>query len=176
MGSFYTVTSGNITASADINQYANILNGSVSGQVAVKNASSPLAAYLASAPSSDTTDAGAGVSGDAVHRVSLYIRGADGYGGVRGGTGSALTAHLYAQSGGWRIDESLTIGTNLTVQGSTTVASVSASGSVSAGSVYDSGQRVAVTGPYSSAGQPKLSIGSGAPITLSTNEVYFQLS
>lgn len=131
MGSFYTVTSGAITASADINQYAAILNASTAGQVAVKNATIPFQGYLSSAPASDTTVFGGGVSGDTTNRVSDYIRGSDGYGGVRAGTGSALTAHLYAQSGGWKIDESLTVATNLTVNGASTLAGLAVSGSSS---------------------------------------------
>lgn len=175
MGSFYAVTSGAVTASGDINQYQAVLNGSTAGQVQVKNATSPILAYLTSAPASDTTDLGASVEGDASIRAGLYIRGSDGYGGFRAGTGSALTAHLYAQSGGWVIPESLTVTTNLTVNGSTTVASLTASGSVSAtGHLYDNGNPVPIQGPHSTI-QPILSIVTATPTVLGYNEVAFQI-
>src|SRR5262249_42623397 len=38
-----------------------------------------------------------------------YIRGSDGYGGLRAGAGSSTTANLYAQSFGWQITQSLRI-------------------------------------------------------------------
>ncbi len=49
-------------------------------------------------------------------------------------------------------------------------------GTIYGANVYDNSNRVAVQGAHSNAGQPILSIGNGAPSSLSANEVYFQLS
>ena len=49
-------------------------------------------------------------------------------------------------------------------------------GNVYGAALYDNNNRVAVEGSHSTAGQPLLSVGNGAPSSLASNEVYFQLS
>jgi hypothetical protein len=77
------------------------------------NTTNPLIMQLPSAPSSDQSAGSSQVSGDTIPRIEHYLRGADGYGGLRGGAGSSVKAHLYAQSFGWQIDESLSVLTTL---------------------------------------------------------------
>lgn len=131
MGSFYSVSSGATTQAGDVNQFSGVLNGSVGGQITLLSTASNLAPLLASLPAaptgSDQSVMQLQVAGDAFARVSAYIRSSDGYGGVRAGAGvGAPTAHLYAQSNGWRTDESLAVGGALNVTGTTTLAGVNA--------------------------------------------------
>lgn len=76
-------------------------------------AASPL--KFVSIGGSDLTGWGANVSGDTQQRIAFYLRHTDNYGGLLGGAGSSITAHLYAQSTGWRITEGLTIDGTLTL-------------------------------------------------------------
>lgn len=112
MANFVDVVTGNATVATNVNQLVDALNGSVASQVTLlstNNSTTPLFLHLPSAPTSDLTVAQADVAGDGFARMSHYVRGADGYGGIRGGKGTSFTAHLYAQSGGWKIDEALTV-------------------------------------------------------------------
>ncbi|MGZ6281709.1 MAG: hypothetical protein ACXWQ5_00180 [Ktedonobacterales bacterium] len=146
MASFNLVTSGNPTLASDINQYANILNGSVAGTVtllAPNSTTTPLLALLPSAPAGDTSVMYTSVSGDATSRMTTYIRGSDGYGGITAGAGPTHTAHWYATSSGWKTDESIVVATNLTVNGSTSIAALTASGNASVGG------NLSVTGTFS---------------------------
>jgi hypothetical protein len=64
---------------------------------------------------------------------------------------------------------------NLNGVSSPSFTAVSVSGSVTAGSVYDGGNRVCVQGTHSTV-QPIISVGTGVPAALATNEVFIQLS
>lgn len=137
MGSFTLVSTGNNTLSTDINQYGNILNGSTNGYLVIVNAAGsniPVSTQLATAPVSDGGVFGGSVTGDSTNRVILYIRGADGYGAIECGAGSSITARMYAQASGWKIDQALNVVGNVT-GGSLNVGSVSvSSGNISAAS------------------------------------------
>lgn len=147
MGSFSAVTSGNPTLASDINQYSSILNGTTAGSLNILSATAngtTITTTQPSAPTSDSTVIGSVVSGDATTRMSLYIRSSDGYGGITAGAGPSHTAHWYATSSGWKTDESIVVSTNLTVNGSTSIAALTASGNASVGGT------LAVTGNVTS--------------------------
>lgn len=146
MGSFNLVTAGNPTLASDINQYANILNGTTAGSLNILSATAngtTITTTQPSAPTSDSTVIGSVVSGDAATRMSIYIK-SNGYGGITAGAGASHTAHWYATSSGWQADESVVVGTNLTVNGSTSIAALTASGNASVGGT------LAVTGNVTS--------------------------
>lgn len=139
MGSFYTVSTGAVGAAADLNQYAGILNGTTAGAVsllATASTATPLFTYLPTAPAADQNVVQSSVTADTQPRVSSYVRGADGYGGLVAGAGSTPTAHWYAQSNGWKTGESVTIGGALTTQGNTTLAGIVSTGNLSLDSGY----------------------------------------
>lgn len=149
MSSFTLVSTGANTLSTDINQYANILNGTTNGAITVINATGsavPMQPFLTSAPVSDGGILSGGVSGDAVNRVILYVRGSDGYGALEGGAGTSITARLSAQSTGWKIDQSLTVSTNLVVSGTTTLGSVSSGAITTTGVTGVSTNNLTVSG------------------------------
>jgi len=140
---FYSVTTGNNTLAADINQYASafdgssaielLISGGTPGSGGTLGGAAPLNVYWASAPSADATLGAFDVNGDTAARLQLYIRGSDGYAGVKTGAGTGITGHLYGQSGGWKIDESLTVGTNLSVSGSAFLNSLNTTGNATVG-------------------------------------------
>ncbi len=135
MSSFYDVVSGNPTLAADLNQLVDALNGTVASQITLLGSSGngyrTQNNVLPSLPASDSTITAMYVSGDGQVRYGVYLRHSDGYGGVLGGNGTSITAHLYAQSGGWKIDEGLTVAGALTVVGSSSFAGIAASGTSS---------------------------------------------
>lgn len=145
--SFTDVVTGQATLATNVNQLVDALNGSVASQVqlvATSNATWALQTALPSAPSSDQSTWQQIVAGDSFARMAAYIRSSDGYGGIRGGAGSATqTAHMYAQSNGWKIDESMTIVGALTVQGTASFAGVTATGTVAAAGVTVGGLNAA---------------------------------
>ena len=110
-----TDVSANIATVTDARRlFTNFLNGMlgtifIPTQLNVQDAVSPIQAVLSSAPVSDTVGIYLNVSGDTRNRAQLYVRGADGYGGLAGGPGgaTAATAHLYAQATGWVMQEAL---------------------------------------------------------------------
>jgi hypothetical protein len=158
MGSFVLVVSGNPTNAADLNQLINALNGASNASVTVQNTNTatPLAAQLATAPGSDIATNASQVTSDAKFRIAQYIRGADGYGGIMAGAGSTPTAHLYARSNGWKIDESLAIGGALSVGGTATLAGISCTSLSATGAIA----AASFTGTASNANQ----LGGTAPI------------
>lgn len=96
----------------NFNAIVNALSGSASNNfifLATANNQVPLTAHLPSAPSSDQAVLWSDISADTAARIATYIRSSDGYGGLMGGAGGSITAHLYAQSGGWLIPEALTV-------------------------------------------------------------------
>lgn len=173
MGSFYLVSSGNPTNSADINQYASALDATTGAQVALlsTNASTaPLLASLSGAPSTDQTVVQAQVAADAFARVAFYIRHTDGYGGIAAGAGvGAATAHLYAQAGGWQMDEGLAINGGLSVLGTSSLAGITARGVVatslqSSGGLTVAGATVLDNGAMTSDGGGNLTL-AGVSVT-----------
>ena len=135
---FTAVVSGNPTNAADINALLNWANGSSNNQATITNGTAtPLIAQFSSAPGSDTSHYAGQVSADTVARASTYQRGADGYGGFRAGAGPSFTAHFYAQSTGWKIDEALNIVGGLTVGGSTSLAGLNTSGNAGIGGTFN---------------------------------------
>ena len=120
MASFSVIITGNDIVANDVDQLINALNGTVSTQLILVNTSAtpPLITQLSAAPASDTAVIQTSIQGDTDARISTYIRSSDGYGGVSGGAGTSITAHLYAQSTGWYIPESLTVAGSITVNGS----------------------------------------------------------
>lgn len=140
MSSFNTVTAGNPTLATDINQYANILNGTTSGGVIVSGGAGAFVPYTASIsalPSSGVSNTAfsAIVAGDAAARVGTFIHNyaGTGYGGVTAGDGTAEKANWYAQAGGWKTDYAVTVTGGLTVNNSITANSLSTTGAVSVG-------------------------------------------
>lgn len=130
MSSFTAVVSGNPTRATDVNQVITALNGASNSQLALVNSpgNNMLPLAYSSAPASDSQGVGISVTGDTSNRIALYVRGADGYGGVMGGAGGTSTAHLHTNSSGWVIDESLSVSANLTISGSCSLASFNTSG------------------------------------------------
>lgn len=154
MGSFTLVVTGNPTNAADLNQMVNALNGTVGTTMlllSTNNATTPLAAYLPSTPSSDIVTVGAVVVGDASYRAALYLR-SDGYGGLSLGSGTAIKGHLYAVASGLQITESLVIGTNLGVSGTSTLGPTSVTTLTSSGAVTFSGGNLNVNSDIVSTG------------------------
>jgi hypothetical protein len=125
MASFTDVVAGNPTLAADINQYADRLNGTIAAQISLLGAAGNnyrvLNGILPSVQATDSVMIAAYVSGDGQIRYAAYIRGSDGYGGIQAGNGTSVTAHWYAQSGGWKTDENVSIVGTLTVQGTVTI-------------------------------------------------------
>jgi hypothetical protein len=114
--SILSFSPGTTIRSADVNSDYTAITNALSGAtannflfVSTANTTVPLTTQLPSAPASDQDVVITQVTGDAAARAGCYIRGSDGYGGYRGGVGSSITAHLYAQSFGWQITESLHI-------------------------------------------------------------------
>ena len=108
--------SGNISVVTDARVLNPIiLDNSVGTLMVSPNVASKPAlwATLVSTPSSDTHVLSASIAGDTTPRGSFYIRNSDGYGGIEAGAGTSYAAHLYAQSGGWKTPESLTIAGSL---------------------------------------------------------------
>jgi hypothetical protein len=133
-GSFTPVSAGNPTLATDINQLLNALNGTTNSTVTIANTSTnvPYTALFTSVPTStDKLIFKGAVSGDGQCRVSLYVRYADGLGGLQFGDGTNVRAHFYGTTGGAKLDESLSIGTNLTVAGATTLQGTSVTGTLS---------------------------------------------
>jgi hypothetical protein len=54
------------------------------------------------------------------YRVALYKRATDEYGGIQAGNNTSITAHLYAQAGGWKTDESLVVAGTLSADAGAT--------------------------------------------------------
>lgn len=72
------------------------------------NASPSITCFLPTAPSGDTPIYVGEIAGDTGTRIDMYMR-SDGYGGIRVGSNSVATGHLYGYSGGWVIPETLQI-------------------------------------------------------------------
>ena len=105
---FYTVTTGDIVAAADPNQFADAFNGGTNTQIWPSNNAgvTPIVAVLNSAPITDSAVIAAVVTGDSTSgRMFFVIRGADGYGALYGGTGTTPTAHMHAMASGWGFEE-----------------------------------------------------------------------
>lgn len=133
MTSFTDVTTGNPTLASDINQYADRLNGTTSAGIIVSGGNSVFVPYtgsLSATPGGTAVMFAGLVSGDAHNRIELDIR-SDGYGMIQAGNGISITGNLYAQSGGWKTDQSFTIVGALTVQGSTNIAGLNVSNTAS---------------------------------------------
>lgn len=158
MASFTAVISGNQTKSTDINQLINALNGTSNSQLLPVNSggTSVIIANFATAPTSDSAVIECAVIGDASGRLNTYIRSSDGYGGLSAGNGTSITAHWYAQSGGWSTPESVTVAQNLTVSGSSTFNNVTVTGTMTG----------VVSGTVTSAQTL-----SGGPITTATGAI-----
>lgn len=124
MASFTAVTVGNNTLATDINQYANALNGTTSAGVIVSGGASSFVPYTGSitaAPASgDSVLFSSIVAADTVTRAGASIR-SDGYGMFKVGSGASVAANWYGISSGWKTDQSVTIATNLTVAGSSSL-------------------------------------------------------
>lgn len=149
MGAFTAVTTGNTTKSTDINQYANAFNATtgISGGIVLgsSNAVTPWFSRLPSTPGSDQSVLGGGVTGDTSTRVALYLR-STGYGGLWAGSGTAVTANLYATSSGWTIPQSLTVSGTLTVAGTLSLASINTTGGATIGGATTISGALTVTG------------------------------
>lgn len=118
MGSFTAVVVGNVTLATDLNQWLNFANGVSNGQAQFAGGTAtPLQAVFTAGPFIDTDWVACILSGDIAPRIGLYYRTADGYGGLRGGLGTSIAAHMHAYSAGWQMDESLYILNGLTVGG-----------------------------------------------------------
>jgi len=130
--SLTAVVAGNYTNATDINQIINAWNGAADNQIVPTNTATGgtvLIPTITAAPASDTAIVACTVSGDSgTGRSYLYVRGADGYGGLAGGTGTTTTAHLYAQSYGWYIPETLEVGGNGGFAGNMTSTSLNVNG------------------------------------------------
>ena len=116
---FTAVVTGNVTASNDINQIINALNGTANNVVVLQNtaANAPIiTARLTATPVADTVTLRTIVSGNTGTPAGFYVR-PDGYGGVTFGSATAQTAHVYGTTTGVTLTESLSIGANLTVVG-----------------------------------------------------------
>lgn len=136
MSSFYDVTTGNTILAADLNQFADKMNGTTAAGLIVSGGASafvPFTGTITATPGSDQQMSWYAVSADTTARIGEYIRSSDGYGGIRGGVGSSYAANLYAQSSGWKTDQSLTIASALTVAGTTSLAGVTTSGNTTVG-------------------------------------------
>lgn len=108
-------TAGTTIKSADVNAnfngvvsafqtLDNVLQGVTAQQfifLATATTSPALITQLPSVPGSDQDALRAGIPGDSFPRIGFYVR-SDGFGGIRGGSGSVIGAVLYAQSGLWQ--------------------------------------------------------------------------
>lgn len=134
MSSFYDVTAGAFTLAADLNQFADKMNGTTSAGLIVTGGASTFVPYsgsISAAPGSgDSAIYSALVTADAFNRIALSIR-SDGYGMLKAGAGASITANLYAQAGGWKTDQSIAIGSGLTVAGTSNLAGIVATGTSS---------------------------------------------
>lgn len=158
MASFTAVAGGNPTNAADINQLINALNGTTASQIFIlstANNAASIFGYLPSSPPSDQSVIRAGLSADTQPRAALYMRSSDTYGGLLGGSGSSITAHLYAQAGGWRITETLTVDGAITLTGGGTVQGNNIMQGVSTN---------------------KVTVASSAPGSPATNDIWFNTS
>lgn len=105
-----TDASGNISVVTDQRALQAVLFSTLAGTVYISpNVASRPAIWgtLVTNPGGDTHIIAAGVSGETTPRVSMYTRSSDHYGGILGGPGSGITAHMYAQASGWFIPEAL---------------------------------------------------------------------
>lgn len=164
--SFTDVISGHATLAADVNQLVDALNGTTAGALfiqgtAATTAANPINAVMPSQPGSDADVVQAYVLGDTLSRATMYIRGSDHYGGFAAGLGTSTTAHLFAQAGGWRTPENLTIDGSLTA-GGTTLSSLNDTGNATIGGT------LGVSGATTLAGLTAGAIGASS-ITLSGN-------
>lgn len=118
----YSVANGNPLRAADLNQYANLLNGTVAGQMALSGGSTttvvPLTFVIPSGTTSGNIFTG-GVTGDTgTARIFTYLTGGTFAVGFSDGVSGGSLGDLQAQSGGgWYVPQSFTASGNLTVNG-----------------------------------------------------------
>lgn len=163
MSSFTAVVAGNPTLATDINQLINYLNGTTGGQVTTvsgNNSSSAIIASLPSAPASDQDVVRANIVGDTTARSALYIRSADGYGGLEAGNNAGITATWYGTSSGWKTDQSVNITSGLTVGGTLAVT----------GTVTFGGHGVMLFGSGTS--NPRVFTGTSTPVGASEGDIW----
>jgi hypothetical protein len=132
--SFATVTVGNATLATDINQYANVLNGTTAGPVVVSggaNANTPYTAKQNSVGATQSVFYAALINADTKNRVEIIARNSDNYGGLNFSNGSTVTAHLYAQASGLKLDESLTVTGSVTAAGAGSFAGLTSTSTLS---------------------------------------------
>jgi hypothetical protein len=120
--SYTAVVTGNPTASADINQIINALNGTANNTIIMQNTGANIiSARLTSTPGADTVTLRTLVSGNTATPAGLYIR-SDGYGGLILGNATGQVAHLYGSTGGATLAENFTVGGNLVIAGTGSLA------------------------------------------------------
>lgn len=143
MATFYAVTAGNQTLAADINQYANYLNGTTTGgSVVINMGAAASTAYVAQFNSYSNTSGNpffnSFVGGDTGTRLQMYLS-TTGIPYIMFGDGTNQLGNIYGVAGGGlKMDQALTIvgafsatggatANTLNVTGSTTVAGLTAS-------------------------------------------------
>lgn len=157
MGSFALVTAGNATMATDINQYANILNGTTASAAVTLNGgtgTTMYTGYLSAAPTNSIIYYRGYVTGDTIgYRISMNIdTTANGSGGrlfFSNGTnykGSILAENNGTGSGLWT-DSHWRMQTGAQVVGGLTTDSMTASGNITvSGSAVVSGDPVCTNG------------------------------